>query len=134
MSAKPVKKKKAGGKPFTGADDPRRFKGGRPPDAESITHWLRTFGPMTPVALAELITTWADQLKEGGDKANFFQLTAARLWMNSVNDGDPRTVEIIQNRLEGKVKDELEVQGSVEIEGLDRMLAKVYGRASKSNS
>lgn len=88
---------------------------------------------MTPVALAELIATWADQLKEGGDKANFFQLIAARMLMNATNDGDPRTVELIQNRLEGKVRDELEVQGSVEIEGLDRMLAKVYSRAGKSN-
>lgn len=99
--AKP--KAKPRGKPFTGADDPRRGKGGRKPNAQSITAWLQEFAGMTGVELAELCAIYARELRKAGDELPLAALVAIRVLMSLINDPDARLLGQALDRIDGKV-------------------------------
>lgn len=99
--AKP--KAKPRGKPFTGADDPRRGKGGRRPNAQSITAWLQEFAAMTGVELAGLCTIYSRELRKAGDELPLAALVAIRVLMSLINEPDARLLGQALDRIDGKV-------------------------------
>jgi hypothetical protein len=83
--------------------------GGRPKTTNSITHWMREFGNMTPKALADLCDLYAVKLRKGGDSTTMFGLIAVRLLMSQVDEPDSRLLDVLLDRTEGKVPDKLEI-------------------------
>ena len=91
-----------------------RTKGhGRPVNAQNITYWLREFGAMTPVELAQRCKVFARELRKGGDEFPIFAVIAVRQLMELMKDSDARVLDIVLERLEGKVKQPQENSGEV---------------------
>lgn len=97
------KRAKPRGKPFTGANDPRRGKGGRKPNAHSISAWLQEFAGMTGVELAKLCAVYARDLRKAGDELPLAALVAIRVLMSLINDPDARLLGQALDRIDGKV-------------------------------
>lgn len=110
------------GKPFQKGGDSRRAPGGRKPNPQSITYWLKELGNMTPKAAGELCELYAVELKKGGDKSSIFAVIALRLLMSQMNEPDSRLLEVLLDRTEGKVSQPIEVydwRKDAEANGID---------------
>ena len=126
------KPKKSPGKPFE-KDDPRRWRNGKQVVKDKwITAWLVEFGQMPPDQVAARLEMMAKQYRKLKTNLPTFAVIAGKALLSLCNEPDSRLFTAILDRVEGKVKDELEMSGSVEIEGLDRMLSKVYGGNGKN--
>jgi hypothetical protein len=96
------------GKPFQPGDDPRRGKnGGKSKNEHSITYWINEFGNMTPNEVADLCDTFSIELRKGGKKMSFYGIIAIRWLMDQANGVDPRLLELLLDRTEGKVPNKL---------------------------
>lgn len=88
------------GRPFTGADDPRRNRAGRPRKARCIPDLLRWAGRLPcPDALAERLYRMFPGLRHGLT----LEQTAALAVYAKACEGDVRAAEYIAERTEGKV-------------------------------
>ena len=117
VSKKRVKQKPRG-KPFTGADDPRRGRGGRQPNDQSITVWLQKFAGMTGAELAKLCRIYARELEKAGDELPLAALIAIRVLMELINDPDARLLGQALDRIDGKVKQPIELSWREKLEGI----------------
>lgn len=103
MSEKQVKAKPRG-KPFTGADDPRRGTGGRLPSEASITHWLKKFSGMTAAEVAEACEVYAKEFRKyGKGKMTTAGVIAARAILGLMYETNPKVLAQVLDRTEGKV-------------------------------
>lgn len=102
-----AKSAKPRGRPF--AKGQSGNPGGRPRITNSVTHWLREFGNMTPAALSEICKAYAAELKRGGDSTTMFGLIAVRLLMSQANEPDARLLDVLLDRTEGKVPDKVKL-------------------------
>lgn len=108
---------KNNGKPFAKGDDPRRsHAGGRKPNPQSITYWLKEFGNMSPAAVADLCDVYAKELRKGGDKITLFGLVAVRLLMAQVDEPDVALLGLLLDRTEGPLTKSIDVTWQSELE------------------
>lgn len=117
-------------KPFTGGDDPRRGKGGRTKRDYWITAYLVEFGQLSPSQLAERMELLAKQARKLPKvDMPIFAIIAGRTLLALADDPEAKLLSVVLDRVEGKVVEQLDVEGDmrVHIEGLDRTLEKVYG-------
>ena len=85
-AAKP--KRKPRGKPLAGADDPRRWKAGRPPDDATWGGTMRAIQEMTPEAIADWVSgPMADQFRKMPKGVTLKQIATMR-WI-ALNIDEP---------------------------------------------
>lgn len=114
MSDKTANKAKPRGKPFTGADDPRRAKAGpgRPKDENSPTYWLKKFSGMTPQEVAEYCTAYATEFRKLKGPMPMASLVAARMLLTLVSDSDSRALPVYFDRTDGKLNQPITLEPS----------------------
>lgn len=108
---------------------------GRPAEGESWAAIIKEISAMTAGDIIKLVGRNNDlgkQLAALPKNVMLKRLVVARVLAALMFEPSPGLWSALMDRAEGKVKDELEMSGSVEIEGLDRMLSKVYGMSGKS--
>ena len=93
------------GKPFTGADDPRRGKGGRKQNAISLTAISRDFLAMTPKAIGQQCVALASRYNElgSGDGVTMAQYIMASFLLALANDPQPGNMRELWRRVDGEV-------------------------------
>ncbi len=95
--------------------------GGRPKGAVSVTHWLREWGAMTTAQAAELCTLYAKELRKAnsGD-IPLAGVAALRVWMSVINEPSPGLIAHILDRIDGPVKQKIEMEGAKLLIKLDK--------------
>lgn len=98
-------KKRGQGKPFKPGSDQRRNAGGRPKNAESVTHWIREFGGMTTAEVANACKLYAAEFRknDAGD-IPLAGVVALRVWMSLINEPSPGLFSEVMDRVDGKVE------------------------------
>jgi hypothetical protein len=99
-----VAAKKPRGKPFSGADDPRRNNGGRPKDGESFASIAREILSMTGPQVADTCTMFADQMKVLPENVTLRWLLTLRLVQSLINEPSPGLFEQLADRTDGPVE------------------------------
>ena len=128
------KPKNRGGNPAWVKGMPPPNPLGRPREGESWAAIIKEISEMTPEDIIKLVGCKNDlgkQLLDLPKGVMMKRLVVARVLAALMFEPTSSLWSSLMDRAEGRVKEQLEVQGSLEIEGLDRMLIKVYGRADK---
>lgn len=97
-------KGKPRGKPFSGADDPRRNNGGRPKDGESFASIAREILSMTGPQVAETCTAFAKDMKALPENVSLRWLLTLRLVQSLINEPSPGLFEQLADRTDGPVE------------------------------
>ena len=110
---------KVPGKPFQKGQSGN--PGGRPKGAVSVTHWLREWGAMTTAQAAELCTLYAKELRkhDSGD-IPLAGVAALRVWMSIIDEPSPGLIAHILDRIDGPVKQKIEMEGAKLLIKLDK--------------
>ena len=95
--------------------------GGKPKNAVSVTHWLREWGSMTTAQAAELCTLYAKELRlhDSGD-IPLAGVAALRVWMSIIDEPSPGLIAHILDRIDGPVKQKIEMEGAKLLINLDK--------------
>lgn len=128
-------KAKPRGKPFkrndpaTGEKDERINRAGAPARGASLKEILDFYDQLTPDEIAEMLPPGELQAayKRMPKGIAMKHLKAIRINAAIMFDPTPGLVNIVNDRTDGKVPDEVNHKGSLTVEGLKETLKKVYG-------
>lgn len=134
-SQRTAKKPRGKGKPFV-KDDPRINRAGRAKTGQSWSEILAEVWDQYPEELLNLIPNGplAAGIKQYPQRVQVKYLVAVRITQALLFDPTPGLLTEALNRLEGKVKDQLQVDGALDVEGLNAVLRKVYSGKGEDQS
>lgn len=116
QNSKVATKGKPRGKPFSGADDPRRNSGGRPRDGESFASIAREILSMTGPQVAETCTAFAKDMKALPENVSLRWLLTLRLVQSLINEPSPGLFEQLADRTDGPVEKKDQALAVVRVE------------------
>ena len=131
------KPKKPRGKPFakkdplTGAIDPRINLEGAPVKGATYRDVYGFYDDLTADKIAEMLPAGSDlrrmyaQMPKG---IAMKHLKAIRIFAAIMFDPTPGLVKEVSDRTEGKVAERIQLDGNLEVDGLDAVLDLVYGK------
>jgi hypothetical protein len=95
--------------------------GGRPKNEISIVHWLKEWAGMTSEQAADACAMYAKELRkvDSGD-IPLAGIAALRVWMSVVNEPSPGLLAHILDRMDGPVKQKIEMEGAKLLIKLDK--------------
>ncbi len=108
-------KKKPRGKPFTGKNDPRTNLKGRPPTGESWSELIAQVGNMTGAEVASFAGVLGREFAKLPQGVTVKTLTVIRVFGALLNDPQPGLLNAFMERVEGKVKDQVEHSGEIAV-------------------
>ncbi len=90
--------------------------GGKPKDAVSLTHWVKEIVAMTSAQAAALCEEYAKDFRKikTGD-VPLIGVVAIRVVQSIINDPTPGLTSQVWDRIDGKVKDEIDAKGDITI-------------------
>ena len=105
---------------------------GRPKDGESWKAILEEVSNMTVPEIMSIVgSDQAKVLKNKPQDVQIKYLVVGRVLVSLVEEPNAALWNSLMERTEGKVQDRLEVSSTLDIEGLEETLDKVYGKKGK---
>ena len=103
---------------------------GRPKDGESWAKIIKEVGDMYPADILAFVGETgplAAQIKQLPPNVQMKYLVTARVYAALMFDPTAGLWNGLMDRAEGKVPDKLQVEGNLNVDGLDNSLDKIYG-------
>jgi len=127
-------KGKPRGKPLAKGYDPRRNLEGAPKRGTSWAELYNFYGDMTPVEAAEHVGKIANKLKAYGDRITLKEAVVITVYSSMLFSPSPGLLSTMQDRMEGKVKEQIQIDGLLDVEGLSAVMKKVYSGKGEDQS
>jgi hypothetical protein len=123
------------GKPFT-KNDPRINRDGRPKTGQSWSEIIAEVWDQYPEELLNIIPNGplSVGIKNYPKSVQIKYLMAVRVTQALLFEPTHGLLKETLDRLEGKVKDRVEVSGTLDVDGLQEVMAQVYGKDEESTS
>lgn len=104
-----------GGRPFTGANDPRRHKEGRPKTPDDVKAARKLTQIEFEKAVSKIISMKRNALEKlvESQEANVFDQLIATIWLKGIKDSAKSELNYFVERFLGKVADNHNFQGNV---------------------
>lgn len=130
-----AKKPRGKGKPFT-KNDPRINRAGRPKTGQSWSEILAEVWDQYPEELLNIIPNGplSSGLKQYPQQVQVKYLVAVRITQALLFEPTSGILTEVLNRLEGKVKEQVQIDGLLDVEGLSAVMKKVYSGKGEDQS
>ena len=127
QSAAKPKKRRGPGKPFT-KNDPRINRAGTPRTGLSWKEILEDIGNLDGQQALERAGKIFADLRKYPQGVTLKELSAISYFIRMINDPNGSLLNAVADRTEGKVPDRIQVDGNLEVDGLEDILTLVYGK------